>query len=121
MLPTEQFSGDATKGPAWTPQVWRDGPDQLVNQAQLALFQDRADIEVGALGPRETAASMDGQVNQGANEWEESINPSQPPEGQGRATQWKASLDKMRAVDELAGQVKSTDYDPSPGQANPAP
>ena len=122
MLPTEQYSGDATEDKSiWTPQVWRDGPDALVRQAQLGLWQDRSDVENDALGGGTDAPAFDGSVNQGANEWEESVNPSQPPEGQGRATQWKNSLDKMRAVDPLAGQVKDTSYDPSPGDANPAP
>ena len=101
--------------------MWRDGPDALVQQAQLQLWQDRSDVEMGALGARDTAPAFDGSVSQGANEWEESINPSQPPEGHGRAAQWKNSLDKMRAVDPIAGQVKDTSYDPTPGPANPAP
>lgn len=122
MLPTEQFSGDATEDKTpWTPQVWRDGPDVLVQQAQQSLFSDRQDVEIGALGGRDTAPAMAGTVNNGANEWEQSINPAQPPEGQGRATQWKNTLNTMRAVNPLAGQVKSLDYDPPATDANPAP
>jgi hypothetical protein len=121
MLPTEQFSGDATEDKSlWTPQVWRDGPDGIVQQAQMSLWQDRSDIELGALGPSTDAPSFD-SVSQGANESELTVNPSQPPEGQGRATQWKNTLNAMRAVNPLAGHIKSLDYDPAPGDANPAP
>jgi hypothetical protein len=120
MLPTEQFSGDATpdKTP-WTPQVWTQGPDALVAQAQLALFKDRSDIELTALGPSTDGASMDG-VNQGANEWEQVIDPSTPPEGSGgRAAIWQANIIQMRKTTELAGTVHPLDHDPSPGDANP--
>jgi hypothetical protein len=122
MLPTEQFSGDATEDKTpWTPQVWRDGPDVLVQQAQLALFSDRSDVEVGALGPSTTSASMDGQVTQPANESDQLINPSAPSDGTGRATQWNNNLKTLRATHPLAGTVKPLDYDPDPGDANPAP
>ena len=77
MLPTEQFSGDATEDKTpWTPQVWRDGPDALVQQAQQALFQNRADVEVGALGTGTSAPAMDGTVTQPANESDQLIDPS---------------------------------------------
>jgi hypothetical protein len=120
MLPTEQFSGDATEDKSiWTPQVWTKGPDGLVNQAQTALFQDRADVEVGALGAGISSPAIDGPVSQGGNEQDQVINPGQPPEGQGRATQWKNTLDIMRTTDPLAGNIRPNDYDPSPGEANP--
>lgn len=120
MLPTEQFSGDATEDKSqWTPQVWRKGPDALVADAQLALWQNRRDVEVGALNGSTDAPSFDGTSNQ-ANEWEQVIDPSAPPEGSGgRAAIWQHTLMQMRAVDEWGGQVKSVDYDPSPGDANP--
>lgn len=115
MLPTEQFSGDATEDKTpWTPQVWRDGPDVLVAQAQQALFQHRADVE-GALGSGDPAA-IAGPVNQGANESEQLIDPSQDS---GRASVWKTTLNNMRSVYPLAGTVKPLDYDPDPGDANP--
>lgn len=121
MLPTEQYSGDATKGPVWTPQVWRDGPDSLVQQAQQALFQNRADVEVGALGTGTTAPAMDGTVTQPANESDQLIDPGKPSDGVGRATVWHNNLETMRATHPLAGTVKPLDYDPDPGDANPAP
>lgn len=122
MLPTEQFSGDATEDKTpWTPQVWRDGPDVLVQDAQLALYQTRADVEVDALGGRRTAPSMDGSVNQGANEQELTVNPGTPPEGSGgRAAQWQFTLMQLRSTNMLAGNVMPSDYDPPAGDANPS-
>ena len=128
MLPTEEYSGDATEDKTpWTPQVWRDGPDSLVAQAQQALFQNRADVEMGALGASTSAPAFAGSVSQGANEGDEGIYPGNPPEtpdgqtGAKRATVWKNTLNSMRATNEFAGQVKPLDYDPSPEEANPAP
>lgn len=122
MLPTEQFSGDATEDKTpWTPQVWRDGPDALVAQAQSALWQNRGDVEIGALGPTTEDAAMDGTVAQSANESDQMINPSAPSDGTGRATQWRNNLETLRATHPLAGTVKPLDYDPDPGDANPAP
>src|SRR5208283_2828264 len=115
MLPTEQFSGDATEDKTpWTPQVWRDGPDSLVQQAQQSLFQDRADVESGALGGSDPPA-MSGTVTQPANESDQIINPSQPSDGKGRATQWHNNLEQMRATVPLAGHAIG--FDPDPGDA----
>lgn len=122
MLPTEQYSGDATEDKTpWTPQVWRDGPDALVAQARTALWQERGDIERGALGPSTEDAAMDGYASQPANESDQIINPVTPSDGTGRATQWHNNLETLRATHPLAGTVKPLDYDPSPGDANPAP
>lgn len=121
MLPTEQFSGDATEDKTpWQPQVWQVGPDALVAQAQQALYQCRADVELDALGARPTAPAMDGNVNQGANEQELTVNPAAPPEGTGRATQWHNSLQALRTTNLLAGNVMPNDYDPPAADANPS-
>ena len=121
MLPTEQFSGDATEDKTpWQPQVWKVGPDSLVAQAQQALFQERMDVEVDALGSRTSAPAMAGSVNQGANEQELTINPSSPPEGmRSRHDEWHNTIKQLYTTNELAGSVMPDDYEPPMGDANP--
>lgn len=124
MLPTEQFSGDATQGPPWTPQVWRDGPDSLVKQAQLALFQDRAEVEVDALGTSSGSVAMSGPETNPENESEMLIDVSTPGDspshGEGGTTRagiWNNAMNDLRRDEPLANWATGT----KSGKANPAP
>lgn len=119
MLPTEQFSGDATQGPPWKPQVWVKGPDQLVIEAKQALLSNLSGVQQGVLDSSSEPDAMAGGVPQDVNESEELIDPSRPPEGQGRATQWKSNMRALRATEPLAGTSKSVSWSPDPGSPNP--
>ena len=127
MLPTEQFSGDATQGPPWTPQVWRDGPDVLVAQARQALFGDRTEIDSGVLGGGDRA--MSGSSTAPQNESDQMIDGSTPgdsPSGTpgrqgGRAAQWQQNLAYLRRDEPLAAWSSGQKDGPAMGPANPAP
>lgn len=121
MLPTEMFSGDATQGPPWTPQVWRDGPDALVAQATAALFQDSHEITSGVLdgGDRAMAGSQTAPQNE-SDQVIDGSTPGDSPSGSdrgGRYGTWKNQLEDLYRDEPLAawsGGAKD-------GPANPAP
>jgi hypothetical protein len=116
MDPNAQYS--PVIGPSWKPQVWVKGPDQLVAEARQALFSNLEGIEDGVLGASEPEA-MAGGSPQDINESEQLIDPTQPPEGQGRASQWKTNLNALRATEPLAGTSKPVSWSPDPGTPNP--
>jgi hypothetical protein len=125
MLPTEQFSGDATEDKSpWTPQVWRDGPDLLVAQARQSLFQDRAEVEQGALGASESSVAMSGPVTNPENESDMIIDGSTPGDspshGEGGTTRagiWNGAMQDLRRTEPLANWATGA----KSGPANPAP
>lgn len=117
MLPTEQFSGDATPAVPWKPQVWRDGPDSLVKQAQIALFQDRADVEVGILTGTDSAiAGSTAGVQNESDQVIDGTTPGDAPSGSRKAG-WNQMLQDLRRTEPLAAWA-SGQHD---GPANPAP
>lgn len=104
-------------GGPWTPIVWQVGPDKLVNDAQTDLFQSRMDLG-DALGEGNGTPNMSG-APQEANEQEQLIQPSQPPEGHGRRAQWDSTVNALRATEPLAGTVKPLSYGGGTGTPNP--
>jgi len=112
MLPTEQFSGDATQGPVWTPEVWRVGPEALVTKARAALFQNERDLEDGVLGGGDTA--MSGSLTSPQNEVEQVIGGSAPAGG-GRSAHWGSILSDLRRTEPLAAWANGEHT----GPANP--
>lgn len=99
MLPTEQFSGDAVPQVPWTPPVWQEGPDALVAQARLDLFQYRADVEVKALGDPDMA--MAGGQTSPTNESERIIDGSTR---RPLKNHWDRALTDLRATEPLYGR-----------------
>lgn len=99
MLPTEQFSGDATEGPPWTPLVWRIGPEGLIERAQQQLWANYADLQRGILGGDDTA--MSGGQTAPQNEAEQLIGGNAPTTG-GRSAHWGDILSDLRRTEPLA-------------------
>lgn len=116
MLPTEEFSEN--HGPPWKPLCWSMSPEQLQAQAQADLFETRSAVEHSTL--QTPGDAMSGTAPGEANEWEQKVDPSNPPEGKGsRAQQWQNTLQNLRGTEPLAGTVHSTNYSPASGTANP--
>ena len=124
MLPTEQFSGDATEDKTpWTPQVWKVGPDVLVQQAQMDLFSDRSEVET-ALGGSQSSVAMAGSHTDPENESEMLINgatpgdsPSHGEGGTTRAGIWNSAMKDMRRTEPVVGWEDGS----KSGPVNPAP
>jgi hypothetical protein len=124
MLPTEQFSGDATKGPPWTPQVWRDGPDVLVAQAQQALWADQHDIVADvldgdnrAMSGSETAPENESDITY-ATQMAAGDRIHSSEDVTNRADVWDSTMDDMRATEPRIAGWSSGDH---VGPPNPAP
>lgn len=109
MLPTEEYSGDATQGPPWTPLVWQEGPDKLVADAQAAIFEDYGEITNGILGGDDHAIS--GPATGKENETDQVIAPAP----QSRTAVWQDGLKDLRRDEPLAAWATGT-HD---GPANP--
>lgn len=101
MHPEEQFDGDLTRGPPWTPRVWQVGPDQLIAEAQRELWADRIDINT-ALGPGFHPPAFSGSVNQQKDETEEDLNPASPPDGPG-VKAWRPNLKNLESTKSVPG------------------
>ena len=78
-----------TIGPFWTPEVWTKDPDALVAEARAELFEDRVEVEHGALDTDDKAISG---VPGDQNESEQLITPAPA----GRAATWASNLQEMR-------------------------
>jgi hypothetical protein len=101
-------------GPPWTPDVWQKGPDVLVKDAQLDLFQARAGVEMDALDGGNSTPAMSGQP-QDANEAEQLITPAPS----GRAAQWRDTVNQLHKTEPLAGTIKPLGYGGGTGAPNP--
>lgn len=121
MRPDQQFSDN--HGPVWTPQVWRDGPELLVRQAQQALFGDRAEIEHGALDTHDRAISGADTGTQNESDIIHSVGAdgqqargSTTPDG--RSAVWSHVMHEMFATEPRLAGWSSGDRT---GPVNPAP
>lgn len=116
MLPTEQFSENS--GPIWKPQCWAKSPEVLQREAQVANFQNRAEIEHTAL--QTPGNAMAGSNPAEANEYEQKIDPSNPPEPDGsRAQMWHGILQSLRSTEPLAGTTRALSWSPAAEAPNP--
>jgi hypothetical protein len=117
VLPTEQFSGDALPQTPWQPQCWSKGAEQLTQEAQTAIWENDTAITHGALGTPGDAFS--GTQSAGANESEQGIDPSRPPDGGGRAKTWRSNIKALYATEPLAGTTKPLSWSPAAESPNP--
>ena len=81
--------------------MWHKKPEQLVAEAKLQLFQDRADIEHGALMTPQN--SMAGTTPAPYNEQEVLIQSISP--GRNLAGEWVTILKDLRATEPLYGKT----------------
>jgi hypothetical protein len=125
MLPDQQFDGipSGNPMPPWTPQVWRDGPDGLVAQAQQMLFQNDQEMDQ-TLSASQGSVAMSGPTANPENETDQIIDPMTPgdspshgPSTSGRASYWNGMMQDMRRDEPLASWASGQ----KDGPANPAP
>lgn len=108
MRAEEQYSGSSIPQIPWKPAVWTEGPDLLVREAQQALFEDRAEIEKGALITHDRAISG---ADTGTQNESDIIHPaegqdtnSSAQQNDGRATKWRNAVKDLYATEpRLAG------------------
>lgn len=117
MLPTEQFSGDAVPQVPWTPEGWHKSPDQMQREAQLQIFQERAEIEQNALGSQSPPmGGMSGEVGSDMNEQEELLDTS--VDRSDRGAEWRRNLADMRRTDPIPGRPAISSVGMKDVQAN---
>ena len=123
MLPTEMFSGDATKGPPWTPQVWQDGPDALIAQARADLFTQQRDLVADVLDGGNDA--MSGNSTAPQNESDQVFDVQQAGQqardstaGDSRVREWNSAMADLRDTEPRIAGWSSGE---KTGTPNPAP
>lgn len=112
-------SDQIPEGPPWTPQVWRDSPEVLVQEAQKELWVEYKDLQTvlstGA-GPAGGGEAMSGQATAPENESDQLIS-TQPMGGSTSVLgEWNKAMSDMKDTEPIDAWEGT-----SSGPLNPAP